>query len=324
MMKVNMRQTHVAAARLARLLKSEFSARAKTLPCLVVVTLLALSPAVAPAEAEPHPGSDRVCVEVRSKTGDAVTGLGAGMFQVALAGRSATVSSSIEDAPLSVMVLLDVSYPALPYQEELQRSLDRFAADLRPQDEMAVMVFGASTSSLFAFTNDHLDTRRKALSYQFQAAAANNAFLWDGLAAAVASVGGRQGRRAVVVFTNGLDTGSKTSRQEALDAALHSGVRLDFIHTPRPSAWSGGFWRQQISQLDGAAADTGGTVIKVRDSEDLQPAFTALAAGLMKGYCLSLTVPSLDRDRKLVKLEIKTDTKGARVRGPSRIAAGEN
>jgi VWFA-related protein len=264
----------------------------------------------------------RICIEVRDKAGEAVTGLNAESFQVALAGEPVSVSGLEEDAPLSVMVLLDVSYPALPHQDALKRSLAQFAGDLRPEDEMAVRVFGASTASLFAFSSDHLDTRRKALSYQIQAVAANKSHLWDGLAAAIKVVAGRRGRRTVIVFTNGYDSGSKTLRQDAVNASLRAGVRIDFVHTPRPSQWSGGFWRQQISQLDGAAEDSGGSVRKVRDSEDLQPAFKQLAARLMKGYCLEFTGLAPDSGPKLVKARVKTETKGARVLGPSRVAAG--
>ena len=292
------------------------------LPRLAGCLLMAALPAVVLAEPGPPPAIKRICLEVRDKGGEAVTGLDAQGFQVALAGHPVSVSGLEEDAPLSVMVLLDVSYPALPHQDALKRSLARFAGDLRPEDEMAVRVFGASTASLFAFSSDHLDTRRKALSYQIQAVAANQSHLWDGLAAAIKVVSGRQGRRAVIVFTNGYDSGSKTLRQDAVDAALLAGVRLDFVHTPRPSKWSGGFWRQQISQLDGAAEDSGGSVRKVRDSEGLQPAFKQLAARLMRGYCLELTGFAADSGPKLVKARVKTETKGARVIGPSRVAGG--
>lgn len=307
-----------------RLAQRMLTGAGSNIPRLAKCLLMAALPAVVPAEPGPPPAIKRICIEVRDKAGQAVTGLDAQGFQVALAGHPASVSGLVEDAPLSVMVLLDVSYPALPHQDALKRSLDRFAADLRPQDEMAVMVYGASTAPLFPFSSDHLDTRRKALSYQIQAVAPNKSHLWDGLAAAIKAVSGRQGRRAVIVFTNGYDSGSKTLRRDAVDAALRAGVRLDFIHTPRPSKWSGGFWRQQISQLDGAAEDSGGSVRKVRDSEDLQPAFKQLAARLMKGYCLEFTGFAADSGPKLVKARVKTEAKGARVIAPSRVTAGEN
>ena len=318
------RRTRDFCVSVNRMARRMLGARRSKVPWLAGCLLLATLPGAVLAEAGPPPAIRRICIEVSDKAGEAVTGLDAQSFDVTLAGRPAAVSVVVEDAPLSVMVLLDVSYPALPHQDALKRSLDRFAGDLRPQDEMAVRVYGATTALLFPFSSDHLDSRRKALSHQIQAVAANQSHLWDGLAAAIKAVSGRKGRRAVIVFTNGYDSGSKTLRQDAVDAAWRAGVRIDFIHTPRPSRWSGGFWRQQISQLDGAAGDTGGTVRKVRDSEELQPAFRLLAARLMKGYCLEFTGFAADIGAKLAKARVKTETKGARVMGPSRVAAGEN
>ena len=299
---------------------------AQTIAVLCATLLAALStspeeittgPSSGPAEDEPTV----VCVEVTGRDGAPVLGLGSSDFRVRVDRKPVEAVSLERRRPLSVVLLLEVSYRAIPYQQDLRRAADAFAALLEPQDELAVTVFGSSVARLFPFSDDHLETRRKILSHHFQATGPGQAKLYDGLARAVEMLATRSGRRVVVAFSQGIDLGSTRPRREVFEAARRGGVRLEIAHLPRPPRLSGNWWRQQLGEIREGVVPTGGRLWRVEDGATLRKAYRSLALQLTSGYCLALPTPPDAARGGSRRLQVRVQRRDTILRAPEQIVS---
>ena len=258
-----------------------------------------------------------VVVDVLGKDGAPVEGLAAGDFSVKVGGRAVGALAVTSLAPLSVVFLTDVSYRAMAHQDHIRRGIESFLAVLGEDDEAEVRVFGDTSTLLFPFSSDHLETRRKILTYNFQGASPQRARSFDGLARSFTALAPRDGRRVVVVFTYGNDDGSKLSAGEIARQAKSGQVRVEVIHLPRPTGWSGGIWRQMLGDLDSIAVPTGGGRRQVAGGGEIQEAYEALARQLTRGYRLTFAAAPAKSAAGFRRVQVKVARKGVRVMGPA-------
>jgi hypothetical protein len=292
-------------------------------PSLLAAVLLivpGLSGAASAAEEEKTSatGSSSLVVQVTGKDRSLLDGLQAADFQLKLDRKKVSVLSAEQGPPLSVILLVEVSHWAIPYQEEIRQAADRFAAALRPGDELGIRVFGASTARLIPLSADLLEARRKLLSHHFQTVGAQKAKLYDGLAAALESLEDAGGHRVIISFSMAFDWGSSATLEEVLDAALRNRVSLEFLHQSRPSEWSGGYWRQLMDKIETLTRETGGERHKIGEAGDAMRGYDQVLGKLKGSYRLLFeSVPARSRDG-VQKVQVKVNRKGARVLAPTR------
>jgi hypothetical protein len=271
-------------------------------------------------EGTPADGSSSLVVSVTGKDSVPLDGLVPGDFQLKLDGKRVNVLRAEQGPPLSVVLLVEVSQWAIPEQEEIRQAADRFAAALRPGDELGIRVFGASTAPLVPLSADLLETRRKLLSYHFQTVGAQKAKLLDGMLAALESMEHASGHRVLISYTIAFDWGSTVTREEVLDTARQKRVALEFLHHGRPVAWSGNYWRQRLDEYVTLARQTGGELRKVAEPGDTLRAYEQLVAKLQGSYELFFErAPARSRDG-VQKIQVKVNRKRARVQAPTRYA----
>lgn len=123
------------------------------------------------------------------------------------------------EAPFSLVLLLDMSGSTVNFRPQLKQAVGRFLDALSPEDRVAVIQFNKKVKKLNGFTNDI-----KKTAYAIQIAeGAGETYFYDALRYALKELESEGKRRkAIVVLTDGLDTGMRNS-----DRALASKAETD-------------------------------------------------------------------------------------------------
>ncbi len=117
--------------------------------------------------------------------------------------------------PISVVVMLDTSGSMTLTIDLLKRAAEQFVIRLLPEDKGRVGAFNdkIQMSSRFTSDRDELVTSVKDLDY------GNGTRLWDAVGAGLDELKPIEGRRVVLVFTDGDDTASKVGLGTIVDRA---------------------------------------------------------------------------------------------------------
>ena len=135
----------------------------------------------------------------------------------------------------------------------------------------------------------------------------------DELYAALQLLEQRQGRRVVIMLSDGLDSHSVLAIDEVLPLAARSRallywVRLvsggplspDFAPRHQHSAWRDGAAHvRQIDKLDEAVVRSGGRVAMIRGAAEMAPTFTEILAELREQYVLGYYPSRFPRRRQV-------------------------
>ena len=214
-----------------------------------------------------------------------------------------------ETEPISVVVMLDTSYSMTRSIPLLRSAAEQFLIRLLPKDQGRVGAFNDKIEISSRFTNnrDALVTELKDLDF------GNGTRLWDAVSASLDALQGVEGRRVVLVFTDGDDTQSKTRLGNVIDAARADDVMVYAVGLA--SDYFDG-QRNVRSKPDGGlkkiAEETGGGYFELKKTADLAPTFTRVAQELHSQYALGFS--PMELDGRVHKLTIRTKQAGMTVR----------
>jgi len=123
------------------------------------------------------------------------------------------------EVPVKVVLLIDASGSTRVSQGEIRRAALLFAQSLGKEDEVAVITFNYAPKLILNWTND-IEKIQLALEsiYAKGATVLNDAIYvtFDDL------FQGLEGKKAVILLTDGVDTGSMVSFEESMNLALSS------------------------------------------------------------------------------------------------------
>jgi Ca-activated chloride channel family protein len=201
----------------------------------------------------------------------------------------------------------------------LKQAAEQFLIRLLPDDKARVGAFNDKIqfSSRFTSDRDELVGDVKDLDY------GNGTRLWDAVAASLDELKGIEGRRVILVFTDGDDTESHTRLGTVIDRA-----RADEVMIYAIGLESNYFNGQHMvrSRPDGGlrriADETGGGYFELQKTTDLAPTFTRVAQELHSQYVLGFTPTQLDG--KIHKLAVRMKQPGMTARARrSYLAVGD-
>lgn len=218
-----------------------------------------------------------------------------------------TFSESI--APVSIMLALDGSGSMTRSAETARSAALAFVKSLRPEDPLGVMMFADKV----ALAHD-LTTKRELSEEAVQAYETNGGTaLYDALGEAVGRLKTVNGRRVVVLVTDGRDEnaasngpGSTRSWEQALadvsavEATVYAigiGQRVD---------------RERLEQV---AALTGGEAYFTTDVSELEANYHRIVEELRRRYQIGYTSTNSKRDGGWRKVEIRSKGVTVRTRG---------
>jgi Ca-activated chloride channel family protein len=276
--------------------------------CLLL--LLYAAGAVSQVGAQEQPETVKVSVKlvnvfatVVDERGAPVAGLKKEDFQILEDGEPQTVAvfDRESDLPLSIVLAVDTS---LSTRKDLKLELEsarRFVHSmLRPVDVISLYEFKETVRELVPFTSDlaRIDRGIDRMQPSFGTA------LYDALYLGGQTLESRQGRKVMVVITDGGDTTSKVKYAEAVRAAQQSeAIVYSIIIVPiEASAGRNTGGEHALIQI---SADTGGKYYYASDISRLDAAFRQISDELRTQYMLAYYPTRRLSDSDFRRIEVK-------------------
>jgi Ca-activated chloride channel family protein len=224
-----------------------------------------------------------VFVNVTDRTGAIVGDLRREDFSVTEDGRPQEISvfERQSELPLNITLAIDTSGSVKKDMAEEADAARRFAhAILRTQDRMSVLEFATDVDQLTSFTNNlgQIDRSVGRLHSDYATS------LYDAIYIGAEGLGPRDGRRVLVVISDGGDTTSKSTYAQALEQALRNEVMIYSI-IDVPIAASAGRELGGEHALITLAEQTGGKSFYVSEG-GLDKAFAKVSDDLRTQYLL--------------------------------------
>ena len=206
-----------------------------------------------------------------------------------------------EVQPITVVVMLDTSASMTGNLTLLGQAAEQFLLRLLPKDKGMVGAFNDKIEFFpSTFTSDRDELIRSLRDLDF----GNPTRLYDAIAASMDRLDKVDGRRVVLVFTDGEDTNSRSDGGEVLEQARREevmiyavGLRSDYFNGSRQVR------SKPDSGLKRLAEETGGGYFELDKTSDLAPTFTRVAQELHSQYVLGFTPALLDG--KIHKLAVR-------------------
>jgi len=244
-----------------------------------------------------------VFVTVTDEHGAPVSALSKENFQLFEDGRLQKVSVFDRESELPLSIVLDID-TSLSTRKDLPLELTsarRFVhAILRPVDALSLYEFSEIVDQVVPFTAD-LRTIDRGIDRLHPGAATA---LYDAIFLGAQALEERQGRKVMVVITDGGDTFSKTDYQEALRAAqISEAIVYSIIVVPiEASAGRDTGGEHALIQL---SEDTGGKYFYATTIAQLDQAFKKISDELRTQYLLAYYPSQRFADSDFRRIEVK-------------------
>ncbi|PYQ99168.1 MAG: hypothetical protein DMF96_08045 [Acidobacteria bacterium] len=214
-----------------------------------------------------------------------------------------------EIQPITVVVMLDTSGSMTLTLDLLRQAAEQFIIRLLPADKGRVGAFNDKIqfSSRFTGDRDQLVTDVKNLDY------GNGTRLWDAVGASLDELKGIDGRRVVLVFTDGDDTSSRIGLGAVVERARAEEVMIYAIGLESNYFNGQSMVRTKPdSGLRKIADETGGGYFELKKTSELASTFTKVAQELHSQYVIGFTPTQLDN--RVHKLAVKMKQPGMTAR----------
>jgi Ca-activated chloride channel family protein len=248
-------------------------------------------------------------VSVTDAAGVPIADLKEENFSVFENGKKQKISSFnfASNLPLSVGVLLDHSGSMLPRIKDAKVAAIEFFRDImKPQDRAFFAGFAFDAKSVAPFVTD--PTLVEAQVNATPEAAGGTA-LYDAIVTGLYRFRSVQGRKALIIITDGEDTSSRLAYDDMLMYVRASRVPLYFIGIGLGFTDLAG-----TSKMKALANETGGVAYFIKDVKQLGVTYEQLEKDLRSQYFLSYHAESSRKDQKYRPIEVKVDRPDAKVR----------
>ena len=221
--------------------------------------------------------------------------------------------------PINVVVMLDTSGSMTLTIDLLKQAAEQFLIRLLPEDKGRVGAFNdkIQINEKWSSNRDQMISDVKNLDY------GNGTRLWDAVGVALDELKPIDGRKVILVFTDGDDTESKMTLGKIIERA-----RADEVMIYAIGLESNYFNGQRMvktkpdSGLRKIADETGGGYFELTKASELASTFTKVAQELHSQYVIGFTPTLLDN--KVHKLMVKMKQPGMTARARrSYLAAGD-
>jgi Ca-activated chloride channel family protein len=213
--------------------------------------------------------------------------------------------------PITIVVMLDTSGSMTGSMKLVQRSAEQFLLRLLPRDKALIGAFNDKIQFVGTFTSDRDELVASLREVDF----GYPTRLYDAVAASLDRLLDIEGRRVILLLTDGEDTSSKAGEGEVLDRARQEEVMIYGIGLE--SVYFNGARNVRTTpdaHLKRLSEETGGGYFRLTDAKNLEATFTRIALELHSQYVLGFAPAALDGKVHKVQLRVKRPGLKARTR----------
>jgi Ca-activated chloride channel family protein len=213
-----------------------------------------------------------------------------------------------DDIPISLALMLDTSASMDEKMKDVQDAAVRFVRTLRPQDKARVMQFNDRPTTLQDFTND-VSSLESAVR---RTESSGPTLLHNALYVVLKDLArekkaGELRRRAIVMLSDGEDTGSLVTDEQVLELARQTEINIYAIALR--GSRGGDRNRMSFSQaahlLTAMARETGGQVYFPNSISELDSVYDRIAEELRTQYSLGYVSTNKRRDGRWRRVVVR-------------------
>jgi VWFA-related protein len=286
----------------------------------VLLLIVALSAAVSALQQPSfRSGVQTVVIHstVKDEGGRLVPDLTQDVFEVFDNGKPAEINAFSNTAqPITVALMLDMSGSMMSQVIRVRDSTLSFIEALRPEDRVRIGTFGSEIALSPLLTNDKRVLTRIAREELWPGGGTP---LWNALYAAMGSLSDEEGRRVVLVLTDGMNSGSlpgwtgdfgDVRARATKDGYMLYSIGMEGVYQDESEM------KKYLRLID----DTGGGHFNVAEHDNLQTTFARVADELRRQYLIGFAPVALDG--KEHTLEVRLKKPGLRARARKSYVAG--
>ncbi len=212
---------------------------------------------------------------------------------------------SQETRPITMAILIDTSGSMKEEIAQVKEAATAFIETLRDTDRALIIDFDENVYLLQDLTSTTTDLHEAIMGIDAEGGTA----LYDAIYASYRKMRGIEGRKTIVLLTDGADTNSRFSYQKVLEYTRTHDVVIYTIGLGATVLDVG--IRGSLKQL---ADDTGGRSYFPNSAEDLADVYQQIATDLRSQYYLTYSPKNAGTDGTWRKIKLKTTAKGAKVK----------
>jgi len=198
------------------------------------------------------------------------------------------------DQPISIALLLDASASMTYSMEHASRAAADFVEKaLKDGDRCSVTAIQEVPRRKLALSADRNEIRRAVRGIKPSGQTA----LYDAVIIAIRELRDEKNRRAIVVMTDGGDTSSNYSFEDASKMAREAGIPLYFI------AYEGGDDARSLERLSYLAAETGG-FIATATQQNLMARYEAIEKDLRAQFAIKYQVSDFGKANQYRRVQV--------------------
>ena len=239
----------------------------------------------------------QVTATVTDNAGNFIKGLPRSAFRVFEDGRPQRLTYfESEDVPLDLLVALDIT-AAMP---TLKAAAKSFLSAVPTRDRVTLLGFN---DRVFTLTRNTTDMAERSASLDRLAPWGGTA-LYDVVVRGVDMLGRSSGRKALIVFTDGEDQGSRATLEDVHRRLQATDATLYMIGQGRGTSV-----QNLKAIMESLSRPTGGRAIFMEEIDELHRAFTELLEELSNQYLLGYPPSNAKRDGTLRRIGVEVDGK---------------
>lgn len=243
---------------------------------------------------------------VRDGRGHYLSGLQAGQFKVMEDGRPQSIHLfEAQSSAMTLALLVDTTGSMSKVLPHVKNAVAQLVTAMKPEDSVGLFSFRNRLGELQPFTQDHGAALRALLATR----AAGSTALFDSLTQLAVVLSRTNGKKAILLFTDGEDNSSLLSMEQALQTVKRNGFPVYAV-----SQGSALEHKAMLARLREISEVTGGMAFEVRKPDEIATAFNQIGADLQHLYLLAY-YPSVQEKSRWRKIDVLLPfQKGVKVR----------